>query len=125
MPEGVQSAATAVTADAGLATKVAPVMDISIPMPASAIRFPTISTAATAAAVPVAAVVAAAAAVEITVPAAAPAVTPFVGGKESMMREMLLKKRQGGAMGGKLCLVFIFIPSTVPVFSCVMHTYVS
>ena len=68
-------------------------MDISIPIPASSIRFPTVTTAA---AVPAVAV----AAVETADPVLAPVAIP-VSGKESMMREMLLKKRQGGAIGGK------------------------
>lgn len=95
IPLPVTAAATA--ADAA---KKAPVIETPIPIPASSILFPTVSTpvAVPAVAVPVAAAVTA---VQIPDTAITSPVAP-VAGKESMMREMLLKKRQGGAMGGKL-----------------------
>lgn len=103
-PEVIPLPVTAAATAADTAKK-APVIETPIPIPASSIRFPTVSTpiAVPAVAVPAVAVPAAAAVTAVQIPDTAikSPVAP-VAGKESMMREMLLKKRQGGAMGGKL-----------------------
>lgn len=101
-PEVIPSPVTAAaaTADAGSASKKTPVIETPVPIPASSIRFPTVSTPVAA---PAAAVTAAVTAVQ-TPDTAITSPVAHVAGKESMMREMLLKKRQGGAMGGKRCL---------------------